>query len=95
MGSNRVLVLGLDGYETRLGEQMMAAGELPALAALRERTARLLLDHGAAQRTGLAWEHVASGLSPEDARAGQPLASIRPPTRCGMRAQPSPHFPRA
>ncbi len=68
MGANRVLVLGLDGYETSLGEQMMAAGELPALAALRERSARLLLDHGAAQRTGLAWEQVASGLAPDDAR---------------------------
>lgn len=46
----------------------MAAGEMPALAALRGRAARFLLDHGAAQFTGLGWEHVASGLSPEAGR---------------------------
>ena len=63
-----MLVLGLDGYENSLGDAMMASGELPALAALRASSAHALLDHGPAQRTGLAWEHVASGLSPEDAR---------------------------
>lgn len=47
----------------------MEAGELPALARLRERSARYLLDHGPAQRSGLAWEHVSTGLSPE--RAGR------------------------
>ena len=46
----------------------MAAGDMPALAELRRRAACFLLDHGPAQRTGLAWEHVASGLSPEAAR---------------------------
>ncbi|MCP9834739.1 MULTISPECIES: alkaline phosphatase family protein [unclassified Cyanobium] len=67
MARSKVLVLGLDGYENTLGDAMMAAGELPALAALRVSAAHALLDHGPAQRTGLAWEHVASGLSPEDA----------------------------
>jgi len=42
----------------------MDAGELPNLQALRERSARFLLDHGAATRTGLAWEHASTGLSP-------------------------------
>ena len=46
----------------------MAAGEMPALADLSRRSARFRLDHGPAQRTGLAWEHVASGLSPEAGR---------------------------
>ena len=46
----------------------MAAGEMPALADLCRRAARFRLDHGPAQRTGLAWEHVASGLSPEAGR---------------------------
>ncbi|HET8578454.1 MAG TPA: alkaline phosphatase family protein [Methylomirabilota bacterium] len=64
----RVLVLGLDGLEITLAERLMAAGEMPALEALRRRAARFRLDHGAAQRTGLAWEHVASGLSPEAGR---------------------------
>lgn len=45
----------------------MAAGELPYLAALRDRSARFLLDHGAATRTGLAWEHASTGRSPDAA----------------------------
>lgn len=64
MAPRRVLAIGLDGLEVTLAEQLMAAGEMPALAALQRRSARFLLDHGSAQRTGLAWEHVASGLSP-------------------------------
>ncbi len=63
----RVLAIGLDGYEQSLGHTLMAAGELPHLAGLRDRSARLLLDHGPATRTGLAWEHVSSGRSPADA----------------------------
>src|SRR5262249_2423147 len=46
----------------------MAAGEMPALAGLRRHAVRFRLDHGPAQRTGLAWEHVSSGLSPEASR---------------------------
>ena len=65
MPGQRVMAIGLDGVELRFLEHLLAAGEMPALAALRKRSARFLLDHGAAQRTGLAWEHVASGLSPE------------------------------
>lgn len=68
MRRQRVIAIGLDGLEVTLAERLMAAGEMPALAALRQRAARFLLDHGAAQRTGLAWEHVASGQSPESAR---------------------------
>jgi len=67
MPSRRVLAIGLDGLEIGLAERLMAEGEMPALAALRGRSARFLLDHGPAQRTGLAWEHVASGLSPDAA----------------------------
>lgn len=63
----RVLAIGLDGYEESLERQFIAAGELPQLARLRERSARYLLDHGPAQRSGLAWEHVSTGLSPEHA----------------------------
>jgi hypothetical protein len=68
MRRQRVVAIGLDGLEVTLAERLMAAGEMPALAALRERSARFLLDHGAAQRTGLAWEHVASGRSPDSGR---------------------------
>ncbi len=69
MSKQRVLAIGLDGYEESLERRFMAAGELPALARLRERSARYLLDHGPAQRSGLAWEHFSTGLSPE--RAGR------------------------
>lgn len=68
MPDRRVLAIGLDGLEVTFAERLMAAGEMPALAELRRRAARFLLDHGSAQRTGLAWEHVASGLSPDAAR---------------------------
>jgi predicted AlkP superfamily phosphohydrolase/phosphomutase len=68
MPHQRVVAIGLDGLEVTFAERLMETGEMPALAALRHRSARFLLDHGAAQRTGLAWEHVASGRSPESAR---------------------------
>ncbi|HBB35337.1 MAG TPA: hypothetical protein DDZ80_30055 [Cyanobacteria bacterium UBA8803] len=64
----RLLVIGLDGLEISYAEKLMDAGELPSLDALRKRSATFLLEHGPAQRTGLAWEHFASGLSPEDAQ---------------------------
>ena len=67
MNNKKVLVIGLDGYEDSLGEQMMAQGELPSLARLKQAGTYMRLDHGPAQRTGLAWEHIASGLSPADA----------------------------
>ena len=63
-----VLAIGLDGFEVSYMERLMAAGELPVLRAVRERSARVLLDHGPAQRTGLAWEHFWSGRSPEAAQ---------------------------
>ncbi|HZP31228.1 MAG TPA: alkaline phosphatase family protein, partial [Acidimicrobiia bacterium] len=65
--SRRVLALGLDGFEISYAEQLMRRGELPSLSLLRDRSFRVLLDHGPAQRTGLAWEHFWSGRSPEAA----------------------------
>lgn len=64
--NRRLLVIGLDGLELSYAEKLMDAGELPVLDKLRKRSATFLLEHGSAQRTGLAWEHVASGLSPQD-----------------------------
>jgi predicted AlkP superfamily phosphohydrolase/phosphomutase len=63
----RLLVIGLDGYEPTLADAMIRMGRLPSLARIREKGARFLLDHGSARGTGLAWEHVSSGLSPNDA----------------------------
>src|SRR5690606_20053903 len=64
----RVIGIFLDGYDVGLERQMRAAGELPSLAALAAGSARFVLDHGLARNTGLAGEHVASGLSPEDCK---------------------------
>src|SRR5687768_16911608 len=63
----RVMMIGLDGFEQGIADRLIAEGRLPAMRRLRERGTHVQLDHGAAKRTGLAWEHVASGLSAEDA----------------------------
>ena len=68
MNKRKILVIGLDGYEQSFGNLMMEAGELPALQELKNRGANWLLDHGAATRTGLAWEHFSTGLRPEAAK---------------------------
>jgi predicted AlkP superfamily phosphohydrolase/phosphomutase len=65
MKLHRTLAIGLDGYDPMLAEEMIRAGHMPRMAALRERCARFQLDHGDAKRTGLAWEHVSTGRSPE------------------------------
>jgi predicted AlkP superfamily phosphohydrolase/phosphomutase len=67
MTGPRLMMIGLDGFEQKIAERLLAEGRLPALRRLRESCAHVQLDHGPAKRTGLAWEHVASGLSPEDA----------------------------
>lgn len=65
MTQNRILAIGLDGYEQTLARELINVGKLPALAALKEKGATWLLDHGPATRTGLAWEHFSTGLSPD------------------------------
>jgi predicted AlkP superfamily phosphohydrolase/phosphomutase len=64
----RVLAIFLDGYEHSLGQRLMSAGEMPEMSRLADSSARFVLDYGPAQRTGLAGEHVATGLSPEAAQ---------------------------
>jgi predicted AlkP superfamily phosphohydrolase/phosphomutase len=46
---------------------LLAEGRLPALRRLKDGGTTVLLDHGEAKRTGLAWEHVSTGLAPDDA----------------------------
>ena len=65
MTRRRVLAIGLDGFDVDLAEGYMAEGQMPALAALRNRAARFLLDEGPGPRRGLEWENVISRLSPE------------------------------
>ena len=66
--SRRLLVIGLDGFEPSLAKPLLQAGRLPALRHLIEQSACVHLDHGSAKRTGLAWEHFATGQSPETAK---------------------------
>jgi predicted AlkP superfamily phosphohydrolase/phosphomutase len=63
----RVMMIGLDGFELSVAERLMAQERLPVLAELKAKGASVLLDHGVAKRTGLAWEHVSTGLAPDDA----------------------------
>ena len=61
----RVLAIYLDGYDHALGQRLMAAGDMPQMTRLAASSARYLLDYeSAAQRTGLAGEHVTTGLAP-------------------------------
>ncbi len=62
----RLLVLGLDGFVPWIADEMIGNEELPNLRRLRDSSARVELDHGDAMLTGLAWEHVSVGRSPQD-----------------------------
>jgi hypothetical protein len=73
MARQRVMAIGLDGFDATLAERYMAEGQMPALAALRKRAARFPLDEGHARRAGLPWEHVASGLSSDEAGRWAPV----------------------
>ena len=65
MPSSRVLTIGLDGFELSLADKMICEGVLPNFRRLRQRSTRWLLDHGLAKYSGLAWEHVSSGIAPQ------------------------------
>ncbi len=66
--SERLLAIGLDGFELSVAEPLLRQGRMPWLQTLLRKGARVDLDHGSAKRTGLAWEHFATGLGPERAR---------------------------
>ena len=63
MGSRRVLLVWLDGYDPVTGDALMAEGRLPALQRLNAASARFALDHGDARWTGLAGEGIWIGLA--------------------------------
>lgn len=64
----KVLAIWLDGFSFELADRFVAEGELPNLAALGRTAARWDLDDHGARLTGLAGEHLSSGLDPERAR---------------------------
>ena len=58
-------MVGLDGFDPGVANTLIARGQLPNLAALARTSAVVSLDHGSARYTGLAWEHVSVGRTPE------------------------------
>ena len=87
----RILLLGLDGFDIDLAEQFIREGMLPNFARLKGRGASFDLDHGRDKYSGLAWEHISSGIRPSDGarwsavnfdpktyRATQDYTTVRP-----------------
>lgn len=61
----RVRVVGIDGFERRMAEQMIARGEVPKLADLLERGARATLRAEPEQVPAIVWTTIATGRGPE------------------------------
>ena len=60
----RVVILGFDGVDATLVEQMLAAGQLPALSALRERGGYSPLTPTVPAQTPVSWATFSTGLDP-------------------------------
>jgi hypothetical protein len=63
----RVRVLGLDGLDARMAEQMMGKGELPHLASLLQGSAHGRLSVEPEQVPAIVWTTVATGRGPDPA----------------------------
>jgi predicted AlkP superfamily phosphohydrolase/phosphomutase len=64
----RLIVLGLDGFEHTVAEDLISRGLMPQLQRLKSESARYDLDHGKHRLTGLAWEHFSVGKTPDRMR---------------------------
>ena len=64
MKLNKVIVVGLDGLEPGIVEPLMAAGELPNLARLRERGGYGRVATTSPAQTPVAWSTFATGVNP-------------------------------
>lgn len=62
----RVLFVGLDGFDAVLAQRFADEGLLPNFARLQNQGASFNLDHGRDKYSGLAWEHLSSGIRPSD-----------------------------
>jgi predicted AlkP superfamily phosphohydrolase/phosphomutase len=62
----RLLVIGLDGFDLALATRFMRQGALPNLSRLQSQSSRFTLDHGRDKFSGLAWEHFSTGRAPHD-----------------------------
>jgi predicted AlkP superfamily phosphohydrolase/phosphomutase len=91
MGRQRLLMIGLDGFELGLAERFLKEGSLPNLARIREHSARYELDHGRDKYSGLSWEHFSSGKAPRD--GGRWSAIMFDPRRYEVRQTPTSERP--
>jgi predicted AlkP superfamily phosphohydrolase/phosphomutase len=66
MARRRILLLGLDGFDVVLAERFAHEGLLPNFTRLQTQGAGFDLDHGRDKYSGLAWEHLSSGIRPSD-----------------------------
>ncbi len=60
----KVIVIGLDGFEPKIAEAMMARGELPHLMKLREQGGYSRLKTTASAQTPVAWSTFSTGTNP-------------------------------
>jgi predicted AlkP superfamily phosphohydrolase/phosphomutase len=66
MAGRRTLLVGLDGFDVDLAERFAREGLLPNFTRLQTQGACFDLDHGRDKYSGLAWEHLSSGIRPSD-----------------------------
>jgi predicted AlkP superfamily phosphohydrolase/phosphomutase len=60
----KIIVIGLDGFEPKIAEAMMARGELPNLMKLREQGGYSHLKTTASAQTPVAWSTFSTGTNP-------------------------------
>jgi predicted AlkP superfamily phosphohydrolase/phosphomutase len=66
MNGRRILLVGLDGFDSVLAERFAREGLLPNLERLQAEAASFDLDPGRDKYSGLAWEHLSCGVRPRD-----------------------------
>ena len=64
--SRRCLLIGLDGFDPVVAKRFEDEGLLPHFSRLCRQGACFDLDHGRDKYSGLAWEHLSSGIRPSD-----------------------------
>jgi hypothetical protein len=90
-----VRVVGIDGLEARMTAQMLARGEMPHLAALLARGARLRLRVEPEQVPAIVWTTIATGRGPEAHGILAPGARRLPGMRTAVALREESAFTRA
>ena len=63
-GFKKVIVIGLDGFEPKIVDLMLKAGELPNLARLQQKGGFSRVQTTYPAQTPVAWSTVATGVNP-------------------------------